>query len=79
MLFTNEEMANAVFEHFDNMLGTPGEQLNLLNYEELGLNGNLLDHCFSEEEVWQAIGDMPTERHQGQMGLLVCPTKRLGQ
>ena len=68
VLFTNEEMANAVFEHFHNMLGTPGEQLNLLNYEELGLNGNLLDHCFSEEEVWQAIGDMPTDKAPGPDG-----------
>ena len=50
------------------MLGTPGEQLNLLNYEELGLNGNLLDHCFSEEEVWQAIGDMPTDKATGPDG-----------
>ena len=71
VLFRDEEMAKAVFEHFDSMLGTPGQQHNLINFEELGLpslQGHLFDHCFSEEEVWQAIKDMPTDRAPGPDG-----------
>lgn len=37
VLFRDEEMASAVFEHFDDMLGSRGDQLNLLNLEELNL------------------------------------------
>jgi len=64
-------MANAVFEHFDYMLGTPGEQTCLINFEELGFPsvcGNLFDHCFTEDEVWQAIGDMPIDKAPGPDG-----------
>src|SRR6185503_7792321 len=28
----------------------------------------LLDHCFSEEEIWQAILDMPTDKAPGPDG-----------
>jgi hypothetical protein len=64
-------MVSAVFEHFDDMLGSRGDQLNLLNLEELNLpsiHNTLLDHCFSEEEVWQAIMEMPTDKAPGPDG-----------
>jgi len=64
-------MANAVFDHFDNMLGTRGDQLTHLNFEELGLlsvPGTLFDHCFSEDEIWQAIMDMPCDKAPGPDG-----------
>jgi hypothetical protein len=71
VLFRDEDMVSAVFEHFDDMLGSRGDQLNLLNLEELNLpsiHNTLLDHCFSEEEVWQAIMEMPTDKAPGPDG-----------
>ena len=71
VLFREDEMANAVFDHFDNMLGTRGDQLTHLNFEELGLPsvpGTLFDHCFSEDEIRQAIMDMPCDKAAGPDG-----------
>jgi len=71
MLFSTEEMADAVFEHFDAIFGSGGEQLNLLNFESLGLRPLQeahIDFCFSEEEIWQAIKDMPPDKAPGPDG-----------
>ena len=81
VLFKDDEMADAIFKHFEMMLGTRGDQLNLINFDELGfpsINGSLLDHYFTEEEVWQAIVDMPTDKAPGRMGLQDSSTGRLG-
>ena len=71
VLFRDDEMAAAVFQHFDNMLGTRGIQRNHINFEEMGLPticGSLLDHCFSEEEIWQAISEMSNDKALGPDG-----------
>ena len=71
VLFREDEMADAVFQHFENMLGTRGIQNNYINFEELGLpsvGDTMLDHCFSEEEIWQAIGEMPNDKAPGPDG-----------
>ena len=71
MLFKEEEMAEAAFNHFNNILGIEGQQLNNINLEELNLpsiHGESIDHCFTKEEVWQAIVDMPTDKAPGPDG-----------
>ena len=71
VLVNDEEMASAFFDHYDTLLGTPGTQHNLINLEALGLpslQGSLVDHCFSEEEIWQAICDMPVDKAPGPDG-----------
>lgn len=54
VFFRDDEMAEVVFTHFDAILGSRGEQLNLINLDALNLpsvSNVLLDHCFTEEEV----------------------------
>ena len=65
VLFRVEQMANAVFDHFDSIFCYKGEYLNHIKLEELDLPPLQvvhLDHCFSEEEIWQAIVEMPTDK-----------------
>ena len=71
VLFRDEEMTDAAFNHFDAILGSGEQQLNNINLDELNLPsilGELLDQCFSAEEVWQAIVDMPTDKAPGPDG-----------
>ena len=70
-MFDNDEMAEAVYEHFDSILGSRGNQQNLIALHELRLPSVqevLLDECFSEEEIWQAELDMPTDKTPGPDG-----------
>jgi len=58
VLLKEEEMAEAVFDHFDSIMGTQGCQQVQLDLNELHLpvlTDILLDRCFTEEEIWQAI------------------------
>ena len=67
----DEEMADAVFQHFDNILGTAEHQLTWIDFNVLDLsnvNGASLDHCFTEQEIWEAIADMPTDKAPGPDG-----------
>ena len=64
-------MAEAVYEHFNSILGSSGNQQNLIALHELRLpsvQAVLLDECFSEGEIWQAILDMPTDKAPGPDG-----------
>jgi len=65
VLVKDEEIADAIFNHFNTILGTRCEQLCHLNLEQLNLipleDANL-DHCFGEDEIWQAIADMPSDK-----------------
>ena len=80
-LSQDEDKAEAFFQHFDDILGTPGHRvdkvdLSLLNLPSIG--DHSLDHCFSEEEVWKTILDIPTDKAQAQMGLRVLSFVPLG-
>lgn len=81
-LVHDEEKAEAFFQHFDDILGTPGHRtakldLSLLNLPSIA--DRCLDHCFSEEEVWQTILEIPTNKAPGPMVLQVLSTVPLGQ
>lgn len=70
-LVEDGEMADAVYEHFNQILGNGGEQQCLINFAELNLpllQSSSIDYCFSEEEIWQAICDMPVDKSPGPEG-----------
>jgi len=68
VLFRDEEMADVTFNHFNAIFGSGGDQLNLINFEVLNLrplHEAHIDICFSEEEIWQAVMDMPSGKAPG--------------
>jgi len=71
VLVKNDEMADAIFTHFNSMLGSSGDQSLHLDLSQLTLRGigdAQLDQCFSEDEIWQAIKDMPSDKAPGPDG-----------
>lgn len=71
LLFNDNEMAQAIFDHFDSILGTPGSQqvqVDLHSLQLPSLNDSHIDHCFSEEEIWEAVNDMPLDKAPGPDG-----------
>jgi len=71
VLFRDEEMADVTFNHFNAIFGSGGDQLNLINLEALilrPLHDAHIDICFSEEEIWQAVTDMPSDKAPGPDG-----------
>ena len=70
-LSQDEDKAEAFFQHFDGILGTPGSRptkldLSILNLPSIG--EQQLDHCLSEEEIWQTILDIPSDKAPGPDG-----------
>ena len=64
-------MADAIFSHFNSILGSSGDQSVHLELSQLALRGigdAQLDQCFSEDEIWQAIKDMPSDKAPGPDG-----------
>ena len=64
-------MAQAIFDHFDSILGTPGSQELKVDFDSLllpALGDSCFDHCFSEDEIWEAINDMPVDKAPGPDG-----------
>ena len=71
IIMQDDQMADQVFQHFSNIIGTPGVQNCHLNLSELSfpsVQSALLDTYFTEEEVWQAILDMPIDKALGSDG-----------
>jgi hypothetical protein len=71
VMVNNEQMADALFEHFSGLLGSPAlrsrtARLDLLDLPSLDLSS--LDVCFSEEEIWAVIRDIPAEKAPGPDG-----------
>jgi hypothetical protein len=65
------EKAQLVFDHFDAILGavidrTAALDLNALGVSMMQLTG--LDHCFSEDEVWQIVRALPPVKAPGPDG-----------
>ncbi|WVZ79919.1 LOW QUALITY PROTEIN: hypothetical protein U9M48_027442 [Paspalum notatum var. saurae] len=63
--------ADAFYHFFQNMFGLPGARSHALRFQNLGLNTTDLeglDHCFTEEEVWAVVRDLPNEKAPGPDG-----------
>ena len=70
-LVREEEKAEAFFRHFDSILGTRCNNEASLDFASLGLptvDTSMLDICFSEEEVWRIIQEIPVDRAPGPDG-----------
>ena len=70
-LTQDEEKADAFFQHFNAILGEPGHREANLNLSALNLprlENCQLDFCFTEEEVWQVIQSIPTDKAPGPDG-----------
>lgn len=66
-----EEKADAVHKFYDEILGTELPRSARLNLNFLHIptvNLNSTDYCFSEEEIWNTIRAMPTEKSPGPDG-----------
>ncbi|WVZ61528.1 hypothetical protein U9M48_011389 [Paspalum notatum var. saurae] len=64
-------MSSALFAHFNEILGkefTRVHSINLhrLNFSKVNLDG--IDHCFTEEEIWNVIRELPAEKAPGPDG-----------
>ncbi|WVZ71862.1 hypothetical protein U9M48_020394 [Paspalum notatum var. saurae] len=66
-----ESKAEAFFHYFQEVFGQVFVRSHSLKFDQLGLRSvNLdgLDHCFSEEEVWSVVKELPDEKAPGPDG-----------
>ncbi|XP_066373323.1 uncharacterized protein [Miscanthus floridulus] len=71
VVVNNEHMADALFAHFNGLLGSPAQRsrtvrFDLLNLPTLDLSA--LDVCFTEDEIWAVVRDIPAEKAPGPDG-----------
>lgn len=68
-----EEKQDLIFEYYNSILGKPFARQLTLNFHgllpQLQLHG--IDACFTEEEVWEAIKDTPSNRAPGPDGFTI--------
>ena len=71
VLVQNEELEAALHSHFDSLLGQPFQRLGNIGLHRLGLPTIELDQLevlFTEQEVWETIASMPSDRAPGPDG-----------
>lgn len=71
VLADHQEMESALHGHFAGIFGTPASATTSINLHALGIQSLDLtdqDHAFTEEEVWAAIKDTPSDRAPGPDG-----------
>lgn len=71
VLIHEEAKAEAIFNHFDEVLGKQSARTVALDFHHLGfpqLDLSGIDQCFSEEEVFNTIKEMPTDKAPGPDG-----------
>lgn len=67
----NEQMEEAVDDHFRGLLGTPFLRAATVNFDTLGFQQHdlsTLDVCFSEFEIWTTIHELPFDKAPGPDG-----------
>lgn len=81
-LVENEQMAAALFSHYDAILGNHFQREAGISFQALGLpllDLSQLDVLFTEKEVTDAIADMPPDKAPGPDGLTGLLYKRAWQ
>jgi hypothetical protein len=71
ILVQESEKAQAIFDHFNSILGQYIDREHNLNFEPLGLpiiDTTTLDSCFPEDEVWSIVRAMPSKKAPGSNG-----------
>ena len=71
VLIQDEEKAGAFFKHYDHLLGTCTHNPLKLDLDQLDLPKKDLsgiDVCFSEDEIWQTIKEIPLDKAPGPNG-----------
>jgi hypothetical protein len=70
-LVHNEEMAEALFNHFVAILGQPFQRRQNIDLQAIGIPSTVfqqLDGLFSEQEVWETISELPADKAPGPDG-----------
>ena len=71
ILTSHEEKAAAILEFYSNLIGAESDRDRTINLDHLDIpNHNLeaLDIPFDENEVWQTIKDLPSDKAPGPDG-----------
>jgi hypothetical protein len=72
---SHNDIENVLFEHYKDILGIPVERNNTLNMDVIEMNHadlSLLEACFPEEEIWDPIKEMPSEKAPGPDSLTIA-------
>jgi hypothetical protein len=70
-LIQENAKVDAFTAYFEDILGTPSSCTAVLDLNSLGIQSkdlSALDFCFSEEEVWDTIKELPSDRAPGPDG-----------
>lgn len=68
MWFTVEEAKeDLIYNYYKGILGTPFHHLHSLHLDDLlpRIDLTSIDACFSEDEIWAMIKDLPSDRAPG--------------
>lgn len=71
LIVHEDAKADLIFRHFDEMLGTHSPCTVSLDFQSLGIPSvdmAATDYCFSEDEVWRTIQEMPIDKAPGPDG-----------
>lgn len=69
---SNSEKSQIIYEYYHEILGKPFQRQNSIDLSQLlpRLEMSGIDSCFSEQEVWDTIKEMPSDRAPGPDGFI---------